>query len=102
MYSTHNEGQSDVADRFIRTLKNTIYEYMTSLSNNTCIEKMKPVYVKSNTYIDSNKEINDKDPKFKSSDIVRISKHENTFVKGYTPNLSEEVSVIKKDKNNVP
>ena len=38
---------------------------------------MKPVDVKSNTYIDSNKEINKKDPKFKIGDIVRISKYKN-------------------------
>ena len=30
MYSTHNEGTSLVAERFIRTLKNKIYKYMTS------------------------------------------------------------------------
>ena len=36
--------------------------------------KMKPVDVKNNTYIDSNKEVNDKDPKFKVGDHVRISK----------------------------
>ena len=36
--------------------------------------KMKPVDVKSNTYIDSGKEINEKDPKFKIGDNVRISK----------------------------
>ena len=63
---------------------------------------MKPVDVKSNTYIDSSKEINDKDPKFKIGDIVRISKYKNIFAKGYTPNWSEEVFVIKKAKNTVP
>ena len=63
--------------------------------------KMKPVDVKSNTYIDSSKEINDKDPKFKIGDIVRISKYKNIFAKGYTPNWSEEVFVIKKVKNTV-
>ena len=47
---------------------------------------MKPVDVKSNTYIDSSKEINDKDPKFKIGDIVRISKYKNIFAKDYTPN----------------
>ena len=36
--------------------------------------KMKPIDVKSNTNIDSSKEINNKNPKFKISDIVRISK----------------------------
>ena len=62
--------------------------------------KMKPVDVKSNTYIDSSKEINEKDhPKFKIGDNVRISKYKNIFAKGYTPNWSEEVFVIKKIMN---
>ena len=43
---------------------------------------MKPLGVKSSTYIDSNKEFNDKDPKFKVDDIVRISKYKNIFAKG--------------------
>ena len=34
---------------------------------------MKSVDVKSNTYITTSKELNDKDPKFKIGDIVRIS-----------------------------
>ena len=63
--------------------------------------KMKPVNVKSNTYIDSSKEINDKDPKFKVGDTVRISKYKNIFAKVYTPNWLEEVFVIKKVKNTV-
>ena len=45
---------------------------------------------------------NDKDPKFKVVDHVRISKCKNIFAKGYTPNWSEEVFVIKKVKNTVP
>ena len=118
MYSTHNEGKSVVAERFIRTFKNRIDKYMTLTSKNVLIHKlddivnkynntyhstikMKPVDVKSNTYIDSSKEINDKDPKFKIGDIVRISKYKNIFAKGYTPNWSEEVFVIKKVKNTV-
>ena len=44
------------------------------------------------------KKVNDKDPKFKVSDHVRISKYKNIFTKGYTPNLPEEVFVIKKVK----
>ena len=67
------------AKKFIGTLKTKIYKYMTSVSkivyinklddlvnkyNNTChrTTKMKPVDVKGNTYIDSSKEVNDKDP----------------------------------------
>ena len=34
MYSTHNKGISVVAERFIRTLKNKIYKYMTAISKN--------------------------------------------------------------------
>ena len=47
---------------------------------------MKPVDVKSKTYIDSSKEIKNKDPKFKIGDIARISKYKNIFAKSYTPN----------------
>ena len=119
MYSTHNKGKSAVAERFIGTLKRKIYKYMTSISKNVYIDKlddivdeynntyhitvkMKPIDVKDNTYINTDKEINDKGPKFKVGDHVRISKYNNIFVKGYTPNSSEEVFVIKKVKNTVP
>ena len=115
MYSIHNEGKSVVAERFIRTLKTTIYKYMTSISKNMYIDrlgdivngnnntyhrtiKIKPVNVKNNTYIDSNKDVNDKDPQFKVGDHVRISKYKNIFDKGYTPNWSEEVFTIKEVK----
>ena len=74
MYSTHNEGKSVVAERFIRTLKTKIYKYMTSISKNVCINKlddivneynntydttikMKPVDAKDNTYIDFKKKL---------------------------------------------
>ena len=64
--------------------------------------KTKPADVKNNTYIASNKEVNDKDPKFKLADNVRISKYKNVLAKGYTPNWSEEVFVIKKVNYTVP
>ena len=103
MSSTHNEGKSVAAERFIRTLKSKIYKYMTSISkivyidklddivnkyNNTCHAtiKMKPIDVKDNTYINTDKEINNKDPKFKVVDRVRISKYKNIFAKVYIPN----------------
>ena len=49
---------------------------------------MKPVDVKDNTYTDFEKEVNNnnKDPKFKVGDYVRISKYKNIFTEGYTPN----------------
>ena len=64
--------------------------------------KMKPADVKDNTYIDFEKEVNNKDPKFKIGDHIRISKYKNIFAKEYTPNWSEEGFVIKKVKNTVP
>ena len=108
MYSTHNEGKSFVAEIFIRTLKNKISKYMTSISENVYIDKlddivnkynntshstikMKPVDVKSCAYIDTSKETDDKDPKFKIGDFVRISKYKSIFAKGYVPIRSEEV-----------
>ena len=63
---------------------------------------MKPVNVKDNTYIDFKKEVNDKNPKFKVRDHVRISKYKNISDKGYVPNWSEEIFIIKKIKNTVP
>ena len=119
MYSTNNEGKSVVAERFIRTLKSKIYKYMTLISKNVYIDKLddvvdeynntyhttieiKPIDVKDNTYINTDKETNDKDHKFKVGDRVRISKYKNIVAKDYTPNWSEEIFVIKKVKNTVP
>ena len=115
MYSINNKGKSVVAERFIKILKNE----MTAISKNVDIDKldnivdeynntyhrtikMKPVDVKDNTYIDFKKEVNDKDPKFKVGDHVRISKYKNIFAKGYTPNWSEEGFAVSKIKNTVP
>ena len=86
---------------------------MTSVSKNVYIDKlddivdeynntyhtaikMKLIDVKDNKHINTDKEINHKDPKFNVGDHVRISKYKNIFAKGYTPNWSEEVFVIKK------
>ena len=63
--------------------------------------KMKPVDVKDKTYIDFEKEVNNKDPKFKTGDQLRISKYKNIFGKGYTPDWSEEDFIIKKVKKTV-
>ena len=63
---------------------------------------MKPIDIKDNTYINTSKKNNNKDPKFKVGDRARISKYKNIFAKGYMPNWSEELFVIKKVKNTVP
>ena len=84
---------------YIDKLDNIVDEY-----NNTCHTtiKMKPIDVKGNTYINASKEINNKDPKFKVGDHVRISKYKNIFAKGYMLHWSEEVFIIKKVKNTLP
>ena len=101
MYLINNEGKLVVAERFIRTLKTKIYKYMTSVSKNVYIDKlddmvdednntyhktikMKSVNPKDNTYIDFFKKVNDRDPKFKVGDHVRIYRYKNIFAKRYT------------------
>ena len=78
----------DIVDEYHNTYHTTI--------------KMKPVDVKENAYIDFKKEANDRGPKFKVAAQVRISKYKNIFAKGYTPNWSDEVFVVRKIKNTVP
>ena len=119
IYSTYNEGKSVVAERFIKTLKNKIYKHMTAISKNVYFDvlddivdeynnkyprkiKMKTIDVKDDSFAEYNGESNEKDPKFKVGDHVRISKYKNIFAKGYTPNWSEEIFVVKKIKNTVP
>ena len=85
-----------------------VYKYMTSISKNMYINKLddmvnrynntyhstikiNPADIKSSTYINFNKEKNKEDHKFEVADDVRISKYENIFAKGYTPNWYEEI-----------
>ena len=107
IYSTHNEGKSVVAERFIRTLKNKIYKHMASISKNAHIDKlyetvnkynttyhstikMKLVYVGLSTYLDFDEKNYKEDPEIKVGDHVTISKYKNIFAEGYTPNWCEE------------
>ena len=99
MYFTHNEEKSFVTERFIKTLKNKIYKHMAAISKNVYFDvlndivdeynntyhrtlKMKPIDVKNNSFAKYNKESNEKDPKFKVGDHVRISQYKNIFAKG--------------------
>ena len=90
MYSTYTQGiYTAVADRFIKTLKNKIFKHMATVSKKVCFDvlddivdkynntshktiKMKPIYVKSDFYAEYNADSNEKDPKFKIDDYVRI------------------------------
>ena len=84
---------------YIDKLDDTVKEYNNKYHTSI---KMKPVDVMDNTYIDFKKEINNKDPKCKVGDHVRISKYKNIFAKGYMLNWSKEIFLIKKIKNTVP
>ena len=119
MYSTYNEGKSVVAERFIRTLKNKLYKHMTATGkkvyyyvlgdvvskyNNTKHNtiKMKPKDIGYNNYRIYIDEHNKEDSRFKAGDRVRICKFKNIFAKGYTPNWSREIFIIKKINDTVP
>ena len=118
MYSTYRGGKSVVVERFIRTLRNKLYKHMTTTGKNVYYDvlydivnkynntkdstiKLKPEDVKNNkrVYID---EHNEKDSRFKLGDRVRISKFENIFAKGYTPNWSKEIFIVDKINDTVP
>ena len=80
---------------YIDKLEDIVNEY-----NNTYPRtiKMKPADVKDNAYIDFSEEVNDKDSKFKVGDHVKISKYKNICAKGYIPNWSKDIFVLKKLK----
>ena len=86
--NVYTDKLDDIVNKYNNTYHSTI--------------KLKPVDVKSNTYIESSKKTNDKNPKFRIVDTVRLSKYKNIFAKGCIPNWSEEVFVIKIVKNTVP
>ena len=119
MYSTYNEGKSVVDERFIKTVKNKLYKHMTAILKNVYYDvlddivkkynnmwhstiKMKPKDVGDDNFAEYVEESNEKDPKFKVGDRVRISKYKNVFAKEYAPNWSEEVFILDKVKNTVP
>ena len=107
MYSTHSEGKSVKIYKHMAVVSKNVYfdvlDDIVEKYNNTYHNtiKMKPIDVKSDSFAEYNEEPNEKDPKFKVGDHVRISKYKNIFVKGYTPNWSEEIFVVKKIKNTV-
>ena len=92
MNSTSKNVYVDKSDDIINKYNDTYHRTI----------KLKPIDVKDNAYINIDKEVNDKKPKFKAGDHVRISKYKNVFAKGYTRNWSEEMFVMKEIKNTVP
>ena len=113
--SSINKRKSVIAERFVRTLKSKIYKYMTAVKKNVYIDKLADIVneynntnhrkikeihinVNSSMNIDFCKENNKKNSKFEVGDHERMSKCWNIFAKGYTPNWTEEVLLIKKGK----
>ena len=84
---------------YIDTLDDIVKKYNNMYHT---LIKMKPIDVKNNTYIDFKNKVNDKDPKFKIGDHVRMSKCKNIFTKVYMSNWSKENFVVGKIKNTVP
>ena len=81
------ESLGNIADNYNNTVHITI--------------KMKPIDVTSDSYAEYNEDSNEKDPKSKVHNHVRISKYKNIFAKGCTPNWSEEVFVVNNINNTV-
>ena len=119
MFSTCNEDKSVIAERFITTLKNKLYKHMTAVSsdvyydvlddivdkyNNTYHNSInkKPVDITINDYEGYVYEFYEKKPFFKVGDKVRISKHKDIFAKGYTPNWTKEVFIVRNIKGTMP
>ena len=84
---------------YFGVLDDMVNKYNSTVHRTT---EIKPVDVKSDSYVEYNENSNKKDPKFKVGDHVRISKYKNIFAKGYAPNWSEEVFVVSGIKNTVP
>ena len=63
---------------------------------------LKPKDITDDSFVAYSVKTNEKDPKFKVGDNVRISKYKNIFAKGYTPNWSEEFFVVNKVQSTVP
>ena len=82
----------DVLDDIVDDYKNTYHKTI----------EMKPIDVKSGSFAEYDEESSEKDPKLEVGDHVRISKFKNVFAKGYTPNWSEDIFVVKNMKNTVP
>lgn len=124
-FATENETKAQIVERFNRTLKERMYKYFTAQNTKKWIDvvsklvknyntsyhtsiKMTPEQasipknegvVRDNLYSDD-KQI--AKPHFEVGDNVRISKHKGKFKKGYTPNYTSEIFVIKKVLNTIP
>ena len=78
MYSKYNEEKSVIAEKFIITLKNQIFKHMTAILNNVYFDVLDDTVNKvtvTDSYAECNEDFNEREPKFKVGDHVRISKY---------------------------
>ncbi len=128
-FVTNSILKASIVERFNRTLKEKIYKYLTAFNTNRYIDvlqiivesynnsfhrtiKMTPNQVSSENQEEVWHNIYNKDysfvklqkkkPKFKITDTVRISKYSNIFKKGYLPNFTQEVFIIKRVNSTTP
>ena len=119
-YSTQNEEKSSVVERWNRTIKGKIWKMFSARNEMIYVDKLKEILKDNNntkhssigmTPVQASKKMNErkvyaklyedelwkknKSPKFKVGDKVRISKWKKGFKKGFTPNWTEEIFVVK-------
>lgn len=127
-YSTYSTKKASIVERVIRTLKNKLYKYFSmtgsykwvgeplnyvvTIYNNTKhrttkfkpidVNKLNEAFVLKNILASRNCKLRKYKNRFSVGDFVRISKYKSHFAKGYTPNWSTEVFVIKSINNTSP
>lgn len=127
-YSTYSVKKASIVERVIRTLKTQLFksfslkgsykwvgdqlEKVVYCYNDTKhrVTQEKPANVKKyneNKVLNNINKYHDKSncihkPRFDIGDYVRISKYKGCFQKGYTPNWSTEIFIIRKVNNTKP
>ena len=117
LYSTENEEKSSVVERWNRTIKNIRCKYCTANNTQKYIDVLPSVVKKYNNIYHRSIKLTPSDarntasyqhihnalyaktrkatsPKFRVGDKVRITRKKGTFVKGFTPNWTDEVFTI--------
>ena len=72
MYSAHNEGKSIATEVLIRSLKNEIYKYMTTISKNVYVDKLDDIVNKYNNTYHSTTKTNPVDVKPRAYKVKKL------------------------------
>ena len=118
LYTINSEMKACIVERFNRTLKERMFRYFTNFGTEKYVDVINDlVHAYNNTYHRTIKmapsKVNDRNEsvvwkrmyndvndtiikfKFNVNDYVRISTNKGVFEKGYTPNWTHEIFVIK-------